>query len=392
MLIRLACGTCLLLTMLTLSRDAVPTRARNPAERPECPDHEFFTRGRQNNWTANLIAVLGIGSNIPEFNDCQALVRKNEYGPLVAIMARQNPVPSQLPRDRFYLAAVIYNYGTLADGNVSYGTLGIKPGVSCLYVPIDKALGRAYLIPRPLLELCKDNTNTPAATPALELRIRPKQVATDTVPRAARWEWDPNRLEQYIGVACDGEWCEIGRKGFRSAPDPDTRWVPSAPGPGSTMSAAHRIRGYFDEQELAVPKPGASPTDPLMLSGVRATFFPAPNLGVVTDFKGPRYVGTMIINKHHTKYEKMYGLVPGKATHVFLVRKTDAAGNPLLYDDGTERFQAVFETNGALPVKKDFKRRSHPGPYGVPPMVRWRWKWDDETTWVKCLEGCCSTE
>jgi hypothetical protein len=34
--------------------------------------------------------------------------------------------------------------------------------------------------------------------------------------------------------------------------------------------------------------------------------------------------------------------------------------------------------------------RAHPSAPKLPGTARWRWKVDDETTWVRCPQGCCS--
>jgi hypothetical protein len=361
---------------------------RRPPHRPNCPNHEEF-RPRSINGTLQtnvIIPHVGPATNIAEFNDCQALVVGNEYGPLVGIFPNQDYVPVS-SRSQYYLVAVIFNYGSFADPSVPYAPLFIRPGFSCLYLSLGSRIIAGHM---------KSNgkdSNCPASIPVvdkpnLEARVMPKNPG-HVVPRAAKWDWDRQRGEHYIGVACGVEWCEVGRKRFTSSPDPDISWVATVP--GLTVSAVHRVRGYFDEQELSVDPPSAEPTKPLALSGSRATFFPAPKLAGESN-RTSLYVGTMIIDKTHPKYEKRFGLVAGKPTHIYVERRRTAGGAPLpAYADGTEDYEAVFITSGSPAIRMGFKRRPHPGA-NIPPVARWRWLWEDETTWIRCLEGCCSTD
>jgi hypothetical protein len=362
-------------------------------DRPECPDHEFHPRGvKGEQLPPVMIDLVDAATNIPEFNDCQALVAGHTYGPVVAIFAQQTAWPKVPAPDRWYLVAVIYNFGTSTDPSASYRPLLIKPGYSCLYLPLaNSGTIAAYLQYNEQDLSCQPSIAKPKSS-NLAASIRDKLVQTDAVPHAARWDWDQVDSVQYMGVACGNQWCEVGRRGFHSAADPSTDWVSSVP--GLEASAAHRIRGYFDEQELAVPNPGGdSLTRPLLLSGVRATFFAAPDSGTSTAgrFDRLQYVGTMMVTAEHPKYQARFGLVPGEPTHIYLKRKLDQTGRPLrLNPDRTEQYEAIFVT-GRNRIVFQIKRRAH-DKMDIPPIVRWRWIWTDETTWIRCLEGCCSTQ
>jgi hypothetical protein len=383
-------------TGLPASMLVAPQSPASNLDTPECPDHEFWQLDKQKPPSERIVTLLGDGASVPEFADCQALVKNNVYGPVVAIIGQHKPIPSG-PPSQLYLAALIYNFGSLADANAGYSPLKISQRFTCLYLPISGPITTATLLENDhSFEVCKLKIDPIPGGPFLQARVHKRLNSLDKVPRAARWEWDRVAGEQYIGVTCRREWCEIGKPNFHSAPyNSDTLWVKSgsSPVPGKKVGAAHRIPAYFDEQILAEINEGGGPTNPVKLSGARARFYPAPTLGEYEDFLKARYVGTMTIDKRVPKYVKMYGLIPEKATHVYMKRKTDAAGAPIpLNPDGTEPFEAIFETAGSEAKIINYKRWAHPAIYQLAPMVRWRWSWDDETTWVQCTQGCCSTQ
>jgi hypothetical protein len=36
------------------------------------------------------------------------------------------------------------------------------------------------------------------------------------IPPVARWDYDTANHQQYIGLRCGGEWCEVGHSGFEN--------------------------------------------------------------------------------------------------------------------------------------------------------------------------------
>lgn len=376
-----------LLAAITLSLGGSSTHVV-PPNRPECPDHQFFPRTRRDVLSTNPITIplVGAATNIPEFNDCQQLITgRNEYGPVVAVFARQADFPANPDSLRFYLVAVVHNFGTLASGNVPYPPLRLHPGFSCVYLPLSGPITRAHVVGIGDNFECLAEIPAPA-TANLQARVVPTKPG-DSIPRAARWEWDTRHRTQYIGVACLNRWCEIGRPGFASAPPPPLGWLTAAPPPGVTINqdVVHRVRGYFDTQTLAQPAATPTATAPVTLSNAVGYIFPAPNLGSLNrkrDFEKWRYVSTMIISQDHPKYNQMFGMRANIPTHVFLQRKV------LLWS--LVRWEARFVTGNSEKVIK-ITHRGHPNIH-TPGMTRWRWMWDDETTWIRCLEGCCSTK
>jgi hypothetical protein len=353
------------------------------AVRPECPDHRFIPRDiRGAAMEAVVIPLVGHGALVPEVNDCQPLVDTAGYGPVVAIFARQDSLPTTLVSGTWYLTAVIFNFGSLGRAYHPYAPLSLVWGFHCLYLRLADPIQEAVLTAQGENENCADAIPAPTGH-VLEARVRPKISTNDMVPRAARWEWDLTNNQQYIGVACGLQWCEIGNSGFISAADPDVSWISTIP--ELAYSAEHRIRGYFDVQTLAVPNPTAGPNNPVILSTAQGTFFPSPNLASMTDLSAEQYVGTMIVTGSVPTYTEKFGLTAGQPTHIYLKKRTD-----WLSFFSTKKYKARFATGDNEKVIM-IRRRAHDD-FHIPGMVRWRWLWDDETTWVKCLEGCCSTQ
>jgi hypothetical protein len=373
-----------LLAAMTLSLGGASTHVA-PPNRPECPDHQFFPRSKRGiSPTPVIIPLVGAGTNIPEFNDCQQLITgRNEYGPVVAVFARQAAFPAHPDTSRYYLVAVVHNFGTLANANVPYAPLRLNPGFSCVYLPLVGPINRAYVVGIGDSFECLEDIPAPA-TANLQARVASTNPG-DPIPRAARWEWDTRHRTQYIGVACLNRWCEIGRPGFASAAAPPLDWLTAAPPPDVNISqdVVHRVRGYFDTQTLAQPAATPTATVPVTLSSAVGYIFPAPNLGKLNrtkDFDNWRYVSTMIISQDHPKYGEMFGMRAHVPTHVYLRRKA------LL---SFVRWEARYVTGTNYKVIR-IVHRGHPN-IRTPGMTRWRWLWEDETTWIRCLEGCCST-
>ena len=372
-----------LLAAITLPLGGSSTHVA-PPNRPECPDHQFFPRLEHGamSTTPITIPLVGPGTNIPEFNDCQQLItQSNVYGPVAAVFARQAAFPAAPDTAHYHLVAVVHNFGMLANANVPYPPLRLAPGFSCVYLPLTDSIRRAHVVNIGYNYECSAEIPIPA-TPNLVARIR-ATTPGDVIPRAARWEWDAGSRTQYIGVACLERWCEIGKSGFKPAPAPPLDWLTAAPPPGITIdqAAAHRVPGYFDTQVLSEPAAAPTATMPLTMSRVVGYIFPAPDLGNLNhkgDFKNWRYVSTMIISEDHAKYREMFGMRANTPTHVYLRRKTLFGWHARYVTGTSER-------------KIRIKHVPHAN-MRIPGMTRWRWLWDDETTWIRCLEGCCSTK
>src|SRR6185437_1407485 len=87
----------------------------------------------------------------------------------------------------------------------------------------------------------------------------------DPVPLVARWQWDAQENQYYIGIKCGRAWCEVGAKGPVPAPS-----YTSAAGASHDESIVRTFKGWYDEQPLA-----AAGNRGAMLT-ITGTVFPAP--------------------------------------------------------------------------------------------------------------------
>ncbi len=236
------------------------------------------------------------------------------------------------------------------------------------------------------------------------------------LPPVARWDWDSINHRQYIGIRCEDAWCEVRPKlpvggGFHAS--------------ASIANGSHSTKGWYDEQILAVPPPSASPTPPAQVSAIKGTIIPDAALGNDAGQDGAtsrfnntwQEVATVRLDNAPGDYTTKLNFVRTTGTpaenHVGLCFGMTAVSgrNPCLplriglrkplREDGTpcstgwmsrvgrgltgegsERYFCVtrrghdHDTNGVLIPH-------------IPGIVRWRWALDDETMWIRCMQGCC---
>lgn len=374
-----------------------------------------------------VIALIGSQSRIPEYNDCQRFVvplsgatgtaSRLVFDSLYAIYADPNLPQLMLKIDSGGLAirvALIVSY------NGTYASLGIGPGYSCLYLYKDTPGAvtiRASMEAAPTESACpfRIAPTSGLAGTALEVRRDTFAKLTDVdYPPVARWDWDPGRKEQYIGIKCGAGWCEVGRAGFTSS----AGFV----APSSWSAERRRIRlvkGWYDEQILAVnPTPGADP----YVSGIRGTVFPHPQLSEYENaafYNRWRPVGAIALSASHPTYKSKlnsraapvaYGGTPfilGQLNLIALCQDDPETGEtcpglpspapkcPSPYESlawGWARIRLAGTTAAApnykyvcVPRWANPTASSNP----VPGAARWRWLVADETVWTKCSAGCC---
>jgi hypothetical protein len=309
-----------------------------------------------------------------------------------------------------------------------YSTLGIKRGFNCLYL-YGKAETVSGLEAR-MIPVGANDTNClkplPSGNVGTVLEVRRTRFPKMTVPPVARWDWDGTHLKQYIGIDCgSAAYCDIGPAGF-------------------VMSKAHSglattpqqvvlaVKGWYDEQRLAYPQTTTSLTQP-DVGPIMGTLVPAPNLAshngkpLQSDFANHWVpVATAFISDSSTKYKKKLNLERGtpesqRGNAVFLcfgnkrtcvvpdtVASESCPTNPEDYTgasgaalqsmppqniDPTQRrwwARIVSAVTGKVAVYC-VTRREHEK-VDIPGVVRWRWAINDETMWVRCLEGCCEVE
>jgi hypothetical protein len=368
--------------------------------------------------------------HVPEFHDCQRLiVAGQQYGPLAAIFATLNlrglmdsldaparqagapparvdsfaagsivsttypPLPASSSVNHQIIAAALI----FADSG--YRVLGITPGINCLYVGRYTVAGGsaegwfAWMIPHSGSgeNACtaRRRREIPATGTSLQLTrsITTEFSTEDDYPLVARWDWDAENSNQYLGIRCGAAWCEIGAPGF----------VPSVPLPVTPgMSPGERrvrlIKGWYDQQYLATSV-GAS-VGKLVPSRVLGTIVPDVALGKLddADFNDTWVPAAQIVlaapagqDAALKEYDKHFNYERSDhANPIRLLVKQEVSGEWLAQvvrpSDGKVRFKRVKrrEVTSSLP----------PG-YDVPGVARWRWMSVDEGTWIRCSRGCC---
>ena len=420
----------------------------------QCPEHNVHI-DLGHGLFVDTIPIAPTTGGIPEYHDCQrVLVNTFEnpgergrfgirpagvkdtvtYGPLIALWVAENadklfppkievPVPDtdtivggggpggqgpdSTPEDPTAYAIVeIHSWGPEL-----YRPLGIRPGFSCLYLWQDSGAPhgwRAVLVwldsnPGP----CHDPQ--PASTlDGIPLLVRPVQdpvLSGPDMPPVVRWDRDPSKGHQYIGVRCGPMWCEVGEMaGFESS----HRAADEAAGEaylasfedqsGVTVDERERnrvigVKGWYDQQMLAVMQAGK-----LTPSGVTGTIIPHPALD-----------RDAITSDHFSTWQP--------AAYIYV--DGDYKGKRLQLARGMTQLDLCFNTAalcGISTVPSDCAVGSGPSWWGrlhtgdpstskprcmtfddtktaIPAgAARWRWLEDDETTWVRCVQGCCTTQ
>lgn len=335
------------------------------------------------------------------------------------------------PTQTTHAAATIYSYGP------GYGPLGIGPNFNCMYLYFDgEGALRAKMFPVVDLSTAVDacfRARRPT-DPGKELRvIRVPGRTTGKQAPVARWDWDATNRQQYIGIACGAAWCEVGPKDVPFAPSPGYSAAPGAP-----IGAARVIenKGWYDEQDLAMPGPDP---DPLMLnkkslipSGLIGTVIPDPELASQdsSDYSKPWVqVAYIALDAKNAKpgavahYWNLLNLRPatvdgdlgslnrlafcfGSREHCTVPAATvprSAACGPEKSFFGFENslvgwpierwWVRITSANAADPVMyRCVTRRGHDGFTGnIAETARWRWILGDDITWTECTQGCCET-
>ena len=318
-------------------------------------------------------------------------------------------------------AATIYSYGP------GYDHLGIGPNFNCLYVYFDT---RGVLTAK----MVKVNALSPDPAACLEA-VDPQAAQGETlsitklpggepgdVPPVARWDRDPSTGHYFIGIMCNDGWCEIGR----DSDSPSTAYLlGSAPTAGERVV---RVKGWYDEQELAWQDSAGAPPEPSKAIG---TVIPAANLG---DLNGPDAFKTFVpvayvaldvsaapatvksflkdklnINPVSVLNPANGGWDPTRLNRLELCFGTrescevtwTAEPEEVRCDSGvcdffweSKRWWVKITAAGedGNPKYRCVTRRGHAPKPEIPGTTRWRWILEDETIWTECTQGCCQTE
>jgi len=381
------------------------------ASRPECPVDSVdilvvdTLHGVPTPRHITNIPVAGPITNIPEFHDCQRFIGNTggdlKYGPLVAIFANHlldslyirqfDPTSAEAQQ----AAGEIYSYDR------AYDPLYIQQGFNCLYLR-KKAPGNweAQMVP-----VGNDEKACLTSHRGKTLTVVSKQLMHDEkdVPPVARWDYDTVHHRQYIGIKCGEEWCEIGQTGFETSAGHHPGILRDEPIPSATLAPATPtekarvvlVKGWYDEQYLA-----EGTTGDLRPMHVRGTAFPHPmldRLKNVSDFSVKWILSAyLLLDSDPGPYKSKLNLDQG-VNRMYLCEGAfkDCPGvppgtkEPKCPNGADHRWWAKIISARGDSVYRCVHRRIHSGEE-IPGAVRWRWKEDDETMWVRCPQGCCT--
>ena len=382
------------------------------------------------------VAVARITTKVPEFHDCQRFIvrgrrdSEHRYDSLFAVFASDFlwKLADSLGRaDSSASVAEALDLGpgdqvAIAAGEVftrgAYPSLGIGRLFNCLYMTRGPRGWRAFMLPvgddesvclKPMRVRSSSASSRPRPRPvpatapfvessaATELRVRAETFegfTGDDIPAVARWDWDPRTGQYSIGLKCGAAWCEVGpRPTFASSAGlmVDAAWPKG-------KRRVRRIKGWYDEQWLAVPnnvrpmsRPGASSAAVRPAAGLMGHVIPDTLLKDRTadQFRNDWVeVATVRIPDvaGSRNYASKLGLRPGE-NQLFLRG-----------DVSSRNWKARVIPPGGTPVEFDVIRHDHSADvaaipwFRIPATTRWRWMPDDETIWARCLEGCCEVQ
>ncbi|MBI2796051.1 MAG: hypothetical protein HYX65_05015 [Gemmatimonadetes bacterium] len=306
----------------------------------------------------------------------------------------------------------------LAEGD--YKPLGFVRGMNCVVLLRRGTEYGAYSIgvgykDASCFDLAGAKIRSVQALSVTVLRKAQTGIDDNDYPYAARWDWDRNNDEHYVGVPCPGGWCEITRtRDYLSSVNYTSSPVDLG---GAAEKRVWRGKGWYDQQHLANFAGGKPvPTGPF------ATTFPARKLADrdIKDYHDWKHVATVVMSEtsydYRTKYQyKASDLPPMLEKGVNVIQLCtdslpDAAtgASHRRSDDNchveTERVARGWLTKCRSAwyarvihdgkVRRVFcvKYRGFKHGFDIPGVVRWRWRADDETIWIRCPVGCCEMD
>jgi len=414
------------------------TKETLPAGYPDCPqDSVIIVVGQidsialddSNQIGTRLITDIPLATttdNLPEFHDCQRLIDGRTYGPLVGIWAsdRLEQLPALLDSVHTEKGSQTFGVAVAEMFNfnlASYPTLAIQRGFSCLYLNGNSENWEARMVwartdEKRCLEPFDFTSSEGQELRAVPLTL-PPGISDNDIPPVARWDWDTVSNHNYIGVKCGSQWCEIGDPHFASSAK-YSRVDPSAGPHGNLIRSMTRemekiasfaplsphlvdrvleVKGWYDEQHLAI----RNSTGQLMSTAFIGTAFPHPaldgiaNVGSFEKWVPAAYVvverdypGKLHLRPGLNEISICQGNEPNSCDEAVPLAPLNC---PVEEKTGSRRWYARVQLPGEQPEYHCIVRRTHGGLVIPRGTVRWHWSENDETLWVRCEAGCCTT-
>jgi hypothetical protein len=326
-------------------------------------------------------------------------------------------------------AAEIYTYGPGDNYGPGRPTLGIGPNFNCLYLYFDSSGAlTAKMVNKPTLgpgtKACFDVKDPVGESGTTLSVIRTPGFHPADYPAVARWDWDPVNQHQYVGIKCGDAWCEIGASGAKPF-TPSGKYTATS-GSGEGVARVLGIKGWYDQQFLAIPGDGGR----MIPSAAMGTVIPDPGLDTVTKamFSSGHWVAVAYVAidpgtaggaaatyyKHKFNFDPVavqsslarmntLSLCYGTRDHCRVPKPTP----PAVGCEAKQTSAFIWKVNrwwakveSASHDKTMYRcvtRRDHLAALTstgvkIPAATRWRWLANDETTWNYCdIAGCCQS-
>jgi hypothetical protein len=337
--------------------------------------------------------LIKIHWEIPEYHDEQPLRDgPTKFGPLayfyalpqIATYTDSSQIDGQSPRGALVGVVVIEAPASGAALPDTYENLHLQVGVNCVWLAHNPnatdGRWKGYVGPATADTLC--DRDTPLTNPSwlkVQRRVEPRYTgAKDYAPVARFSEAESPGGQALLGVKCLDAWCEIGPQGF--VPHPSVMPNELERYPGTSIAEDRKeskIKGWFDEQRLAVMKNGEYEPN------VRARITPLPGLEKLTpgDFATWKPVAAIFLFGNPSPETKYYAWGLRDGDNTLEIRLTG----------GT--WEAQLAAKGERPAKlwKLVQRYPHYDE-AVPATARFRWAQNDDGFWIPCAQGCCEVE
>jgi hypothetical protein len=319
---------------------------------------------------------------VPEYQDAQRFVQTGQgaavagqtYGPIAQSLS--NPALADLLHtkqfeDSLINVAVIYVWGHDLLAGMPYSKLHLVEGLNCVFLKHDASGWSARVVVAENYKCRRSSAD--AATTVIAVAAEDSTEKAGSIPPVTRFVQDLDKAT-YLGVRCGALWCNIGATPGQ-VPVSITSSLPNVPA-AIRESPQIRIKGWFDEQQLAVDD--ASRTPPLM-PGKFAAVVPVPNLGDLKVWQfgmGYHKVAYVYMSDSVPKYVRGFGFTKGW-------NQIELTGNAI----SAQWFARITDATGRVRTRHVDWTPHTVG--AIPGTVRWDWLENDEWIWISCDVGCC---
>lgn len=321
---------------------------------------------------------------VPYYNDEQRFPgADNRYGAVAYAIAAPylaSFTRAQQFEENYVAVAVVY----IPDGDVAhkpYTQLGLKQGFNCVY--LKHSVTKPEWTAQIQLEAAGCNGVSPnAGTPLSVLAEITAGASAEDYPPVVRWVQLKDSTEA-LGVRCGAAWCDVGVE-TTGRLEPNAHAALSTTPMSPVKSKRWTIRGWFDDQHLAVPLAAGQTGNYGLRAGGQASLIPDEGLAGYTE-KGDyekRWVHAATVyfgDDPPAKYKQGYGFIKGT--------------NEIAIFKGPDNVWIARITNASFVYGafRAIRRVSHPGIL-IPATTRWRWSDRDDLVWVMCDGSCCYVE